>query len=84
MVAKSPAEAVRLADGAFNRGDSDAMLDLYERDAVMLFEPGRVVRGRAALADALRGLLKSQLTARHHATTSSKPASSRCGPRMGR
>lgn len=66
MVATSPEEAVRLADEAFNRGDIDAMLDFYEEDAVMLFEPGRVLRGRRAIGDALRAL--GQLMARHHRT----------------
>jgi uncharacterized protein (TIGR02246 family) len=66
MVARSPDEAVKLADEAFNRGDIDGMMALYEDDAVMLFEPGRVLRGREALANALRELSHSQFTARHH------------------
>jgi uncharacterized protein (TIGR02246 family) len=65
VLATSPQEAVALADAAFNRGDIDAMLEFYEADAVLLFEPGRAVRGRAALADALRSLLTSRPTAAH-------------------
>ena len=65
MIARSPREAVRLADEAFNRGDLEGMLAFYEDGAVMLFAPGQMVSGKPALRDALRPLLGMNPTASH-------------------
>lgn len=42
---------------AFNRGDSDALLDLYEDDAVLVAQPGQQVQGKDGIGEALQGFL---------------------------
>jgi uncharacterized protein (TIGR02246 family) len=49
MVARNPLEAVELLDEAFNRGDIEAVLELYEDAAVMVVEPGRLATGKAEI-----------------------------------
>ena len=49
MIAHSPLEAMELLDAAFNRGDIEAVLDFYEEEATMVFEPGRLATGQAEL-----------------------------------
>lgn len=49
MIARSPLEAVELLDDAFNRGDIEAVLGLYEDEAVMVAEPRRLATGRAEI-----------------------------------
>ena len=49
LTLSDPTDAVRQLDAAFNRGDLDALLSFYEEEAVVGFEPGRVIQGRAAL-----------------------------------
>jgi uncharacterized protein (TIGR02246 family) len=67
VLALSPDQAVDLADEAFNRGDIDGMLAFYEEEAVMLFEPGRAIRGRVAIRAALQPLMTAKLIAKHEA-----------------
>jgi len=40
---------------AFNNGDTDALLALYEPDAVWVTEPGQSVQGQPAMAEAAAG-----------------------------
>jgi ketosteroid isomerase-like protein len=68
VLAKTPSEAVALADEAFNRGDIEGMLAFYEDQAILLFEPGRSVRGRIALRSVFEGLLPLRPIAKHDAT----------------
>jgi len=49
MVGTTPAETIRLADEAFNRGDLDTFLSYYENDAVIQFEPAKPVIGMREL-----------------------------------
>jgi len=65
VLAESPSDAVARADAAFNHGDLDLMLAYYEEDAVMVYQVGRLVRGKAALREALQGLLPMNPTAAH-------------------
>jgi uncharacterized protein (TIGR02246 family) len=44
----------RLVD-AINRADLDGALTLYEKDAVLIAQPGRIARGPEQLRDALGG-----------------------------
>jgi hypothetical protein len=50
MPAKQPEDMPAIFETAFNTGDIEQVLALYEADAVMLPQPGQVVRG----ADAIR------------------------------
>ena len=65
MLARTPQEAVDLADAAFNRGDLEGMLAFYEEGAVMLFAPGQLVSGKAAIRGLLKMLLRANLVAKH-------------------
>jgi ketosteroid isomerase-like protein len=65
MLARTPQEAVDLADAAFNRGDLDGMLAFYEDGAVMLFAPGQLVLGKTAIRDLLKTLLGAKPVATH-------------------
>jgi uncharacterized protein (TIGR02246 family) len=57
MPATSPEQIHREFEKAFNAGDSDALMALYEPDAVMVAQPGRVVRGIDEIRAALGGFL---------------------------
>jgi len=57
MIARSPAEADRLFAQAFSAGDLDALVSLYEPDAVLVPQPGQTVKGRQAIREALQGFL---------------------------
>jgi uncharacterized protein (TIGR02246 family) len=64
MPATSPEQIHRMFEAAFNAADTDALTELYEPDAVLVVQPGTVVRGseeiRAALGDFLA--LKGRIT----------------------
>ncbi len=68
MIAEHPLDAVRLVDEAFNRGDLEGVLALYEEGAVMVYKPGTVYRGKAELREAFTGLLSLKATARQEQT----------------
>jgi uncharacterized protein (TIGR02246 family) len=55
--ATEPEQMHRLFEQAFNAGDLEALLALYEPDAALIPQPGTVVEGRAAIRDALRWFL---------------------------
>ena len=57
MLAKTPREAVRLADDAFNSRDLEGVLAFYEDGAIMVYEPGRLATGKAALRHVFENLL---------------------------
>jgi uncharacterized protein (TIGR02246 family) len=44
-----PEDITRLFVEFANAGDAEGMADLYERDAVMAFPPGRLTMGREAI-----------------------------------
>ena len=46
-------EAVQGFFEAFNRGDLDAVIALYEPKATMVAQPGQMAEGRAAIREAL-------------------------------
>ena len=46
----------RLAD-AFNTGDVNTVLSMYEETAILVPEPGKPVSGRAKLEEAVKGIL---------------------------
>jgi uncharacterized protein (TIGR02246 family) len=57
MAATRPEEMPQAFSDAFNSGDVDAVMALYEPDAVLVPEPGRTVAGSAAIREALQGFL---------------------------
>lgn len=58
MRASTPEETHRLLMDAFNRGDVDGLVDLYEDDAVFLVQPGApLARGTAGVREALRAFV---------------------------
>ena len=57
MANNTPEEAVEKVDEALNRGDIEAILDFYEDGAVMVAEPGRVVRGKANMRETFEAIL---------------------------
>jgi uncharacterized protein (TIGR02246 family) len=62
MTARTPEETPRLWAEAFNAGDLDALVALYEEDAILVPQPGEAVAGIEAIAEALSALLATQPT----------------------
>ena len=54
---KSPLETLKQLFEAINRHDIEAAIALYEPDAIMIAEPGKPVRGKAAVKAALAGFI---------------------------
>ncbi|HSA89650.1 MAG TPA: SgcJ/EcaC family oxidoreductase [Burkholderiales bacterium] len=59
-----PAKTVARLAEAINRGDLDAALALYEKDAVMVVQPGQLARGAAEVRNALAGFIGLKPTLR--------------------
>jgi uncharacterized protein (TIGR02246 family) len=57
MPANTPEEVPATWEAAFNTGDIDQVMALYEADAVLVPEPGKKVAGSAAIREALLGFL---------------------------
>jgi uncharacterized protein (TIGR02246 family) len=62
-------ETIEQFFAAFNRGDLDALMALYEPTATMMPQPDRTAHGPAAIREALSGFLatKPTLTLEHKA-----------------
>src|ERR1700754_3541527 len=60
MPATEPEQLHRLFEQAFNAGDLDALMALYEPDAALIPQPGVTVQGRDGIRDALRWFLDRQ------------------------
>jgi len=57
MVAQKPEDAHRLFEKAFNSADLDALMALYEPEAVTFDSRGQLVEGTQAIREALQGFL---------------------------
>jgi ketosteroid isomerase-like protein len=57
MPATDPEQIHGLFEQAFNVGDIEALMALYEPDAALIPQPGIVVEGTAAIRDSLRWFL---------------------------
>ena len=57
MPAQTPEQIHRLFEAAFNAGDVDALMDLYEPEAVLVVQPGQTVAGLDRVREALGGFL---------------------------
>jgi uncharacterized protein (TIGR02246 family) len=68
MLAKSPQEVVASADNAFNNRDLEGVLAFYEDDAIMVYEPGHLARGKAALRQVFQNLLNLNVIAKQEKT----------------
>ncbi len=60
MPATEPEQIHGMFEEAFNAGDLDALMALYEPDAALVPQPGVVAQGSAAIRDALRWFLDRQ------------------------
>ena len=58
MTSATPEQVIERFSSLLARSDLDALIDLYEPDAVFAPQPGRVVTGRAAIREALTGFLE--------------------------
>lgn len=57
MAAKNPEEMTRVWSEAFNRGDLDALVDLYEPGAVLTRSSGPSISGREGIRQAFTAFL---------------------------
>jgi uncharacterized protein (TIGR02246 family) len=57
MPATTPEQIHRLFEDAFNAGDIDGLMGLYEPDSVLVPQPGSVVQGSKQVRAALEGYL---------------------------
>jgi uncharacterized protein (TIGR02246 family) len=60
MTTATPEQVIERFSSLLARSDLDALVDLYEPDAVFAPQPGRLVTGRAAIREALTGFLELQ------------------------
>ena len=60
MGASSPENMIRVWTDAFNRGDLEAIVDLYEPEAVLARSSGPPIVGRAAIRDAFTAFLSTR------------------------
>jgi uncharacterized protein (TIGR02246 family) len=57
MAATTPEQVHRVFEDAFNAGDIDGLLELYESDAALIAQPGSVAHGSEQIRAALQGFL---------------------------
>lgn len=60
MSVSQPADLHAAFVAAFNQGDVDALIDLYEPDGAFITSPGTVATGLVAIREAIVGLLAFQ------------------------
>lgn len=58
MGSKTPEDTMRKLIAAFNAGDLDGALCLYDSDAVFIADPGKPAKGVTAIRSAMEGFLK--------------------------
>jgi uncharacterized protein (TIGR02246 family) len=64
MIARTPEHAVELLDQAFNQGDLEAVLRLYDDAAVVIPMPGTQARGLQELRTLYQRFLRPGITAK--------------------
>jgi ketosteroid isomerase-like protein len=57
MPATTPEQIHRLFEEAFNAGDLDGLMELYETDAALIAQPGSIASGGEQARAALQGFL---------------------------
>ncbi len=60
-VAHKPEDCDRLFMEAFNNGDLEGLVSLYEEDAAFVDEQGGIAKGRAAIREIMRGFFAQKL-----------------------
>jgi len=60
MAASHPEDIHKLFARSFEAGDLEGILSLYEANAAFVMESGEIVRGHAAIREALRSFLVSR------------------------
>ena len=60
MAATSPDDILKLLLAGLNAGDTDAVAALYDEEAILVADPKKIVRGRAAIRDGLANMLAAQ------------------------
>jgi ketosteroid isomerase-like protein len=68
MTPDSPGHAVELLDRAFNEGDLDAVLSIYEAAAVVVTEPRKLARGREELRSFFERVMRAGASAKQRKT----------------
>ena len=64
MIARSPEEAVKMLDRAFNEGDVETLLTFYEDAAVVVTQPGHLARGSSELRAFFNRVVRSGMSAK--------------------
>jgi uncharacterized protein (TIGR02246 family) len=64
MPANRPDDMATVWEQAFNSGDVEQVMALYEPDAILIPEPGQVARGTDAIRQSLQGFLALKLPIR--------------------
>lgn len=62
--ATSPEHAIQLLDQAFNEGDLESIMDLYDDVALVVTRPGVESRGKEAIRAMYEGMLQPGMVAR--------------------
>ena len=62
MPITNPEEVLHAFFRAFNQGDIDAVIALYEPQAALVAQPGQVAEGHSALREAFNGFLAMKPT----------------------
>jgi ketosteroid isomerase-like protein len=62
--AKNPEEAIYILDQAFNRGELETIMDLYDDEALVVPQPGVEARGKEAIRQMYSRMLTPGLEAR--------------------
>lgn len=60
MLTNTPQEAVHAFFEAFNHGDLETIIALYEPAATMVVQPGQIAEGHAAIREALNQFLSME------------------------
>jgi uncharacterized protein (TIGR02246 family) len=64
MTARTPEETHALLEAAFNSGDLDAFVEVYEEDAILIAPPdGQLARGREEIRESVRSTFALRPTA---------------------
>ena len=63
-IATSPEHAIQILDRAFNQGDLDTIMDLYDDAALVVPQPGVESRGKEAIREMYGRMLQPGMVAR--------------------
>jgi ketosteroid isomerase-like protein len=84
MAATEPEQMHGTFEEAFNAGDIDALMELYEPDATLVPQPGALAEGTAAIRESLAWFLDRRAGSRSIRSSSCVSATSRTSRTVGR